>query len=123
MDKTTSEIKSAHCECPAGLGPHGSCKHIAAFCYALESFSCLQYTEFLWNQPQKRHLDPSIVNYIEFAQHEYGKIKRKQPCSIYDPRSIIYNNLLHHKENAAILHVMSSANEGNATSYPPPTSL
>ena len=25
----------AECTCMVGLGPHGSCKHIAAECYAL----------------------------------------------------------------------------------------
>ena len=33
-----SDIDHANCECPAGKGPHGSCKHIAAVFYALEDF-------------------------------------------------------------------------------------
>ena len=32
-------IKTAECKCPAGKGPSGSCKHIAALCYVLEDFN------------------------------------------------------------------------------------
>lgn len=79
-------------------------------------------------------MDSSIVNDIEFAQHEYGKVKRKQSCPIYDPRPThlrftsntevdsLINNLIQHKENVAMLHVLST-NEEKSTSYPPPTSI
>ena len=33
-----SEIVFAECGCPAGMGPKGSCKHIAALAYALVDF-------------------------------------------------------------------------------------
>ena len=39
-----SEIRFASCACPAGKGPRGSCKHIAALCYALEEFVRLKCT-------------------------------------------------------------------------------
>ena len=39
LDKETLHIAQAECGCPAGKGPHASCKHIAALCYALEEFS------------------------------------------------------------------------------------
>lgn len=29
------EIVNSHCECPAGKGPHGSCKHVAAVSFIL----------------------------------------------------------------------------------------
>ena len=38
------DIVSASCGCPAGMGPHGSCKHIAAMCYTLEDFTKLKVT-------------------------------------------------------------------------------
>jgi uncharacterized Zn finger protein len=28
-------IVNTHCECPAGIGPHGTCKHLAAVYLAL----------------------------------------------------------------------------------------
>jgi len=42
------QVNSAICGCPAGRGPHASCKHIGALCYALANF-CLfgQLPEFL----------------------------------------------------------------------------
>ena len=33
------DIVFAECGCPAGIGPKGSCKHIAAVAYALVDFS------------------------------------------------------------------------------------
>ena len=30
IEKKTGEPKNSHCECPAGKGPHATCKHIAA---------------------------------------------------------------------------------------------
>ena len=32
-------LEKAECGCPAGLGPSGSCKHIAALGYALEEYA------------------------------------------------------------------------------------
>lgn len=41
MDANVYDVIGAECGCPAGKGPCGSCKHIAAVCYALEEFSRL----------------------------------------------------------------------------------
>ena len=35
----TSDVCGAECSCPAGRGPHASCKHVAASLFALEDFS------------------------------------------------------------------------------------
>ena len=32
------EIINTHCECPAGLGPHGTCKHLTAVLLVLSIF-------------------------------------------------------------------------------------
>ena len=65
----SGDIVSATCGCPAGCGPKGSCKHIAALCYALEEFSRIKKTkDFVactsklqtWNHPRKRISRPSI---------------------------------------------------------------
>ena len=33
-----SKVEWAKCACPAGKGPHASCKHLSALFYALEEF-------------------------------------------------------------------------------------
>ena len=38
IDNKSADVEYATCKCPAGTGPKGSCKHIAAMCYALEDF-------------------------------------------------------------------------------------
>jgi hypothetical protein len=40
----SGEIVYASCPCPAGKGPLGSCKHVAAICYALEECTRLNST-------------------------------------------------------------------------------
>ena len=81
----SGDILYAEDGCPAGRGPKGSCKHIAAFCYALEEFVRLGFTRpFLsctsrlqtWNQPRKKKLDPKSIYEIPFACAEYGKMKK-----------------------------------------------
>jgi len=41
LDPDIFAIVGAECGCPADKGPHDSCKHIGALCYALEEFSHL----------------------------------------------------------------------------------
>ena len=90
------DITSTSC-CPAGAGPFGSCKHIAALCYALEEFcrlrevrppdSCTSHLQ-QWNRPRTRHLDACDVNEISFVKHEFGKVKRTSSSVLYDPRPL-----------------------------------
>ena len=91
----SGDIMSAMCVCAAGCGPKGSCKHIAALCYALEEFCRIKTTrEFTactsklqeWNRPRKRNLDPQNVDAIKFVKLEHGKSKRDHSKAVYDPR-------------------------------------
>ena len=37
-DNGDVDVVTASCGCEAGVRPHGSCKHLAALCYALEAY-------------------------------------------------------------------------------------
>lgn len=39
MDQVAGTIINTHCECPAGRGPHGTCKHIAAVLLVISKYS------------------------------------------------------------------------------------
>ena len=39
MDKRTGDAINSDCECPAGKGPHGTCKHLAAVMLMLQHFT------------------------------------------------------------------------------------
>ena len=89
------KITFASCACPAGKGPCGSCKHIAALCYALEEFVRLKCTrEFetctsrlqTWNQPRKRKLDSQSVYEIDFSKKIYRREERNNAKPLNDPR-------------------------------------
>jgi len=99
LNKTTADVTNAQCACPAGQGPFGSCKHLAALCYALEDYvklraiileagedSCTSLLQ-KWNQPRKRRLDSKKVEGIDFCSLPYGKntITRTH-YEPYDPR-------------------------------------
>ena len=89
------DIAFASCPCPAGKGPRGSCKHIAALCYALEEFVRLRCTRQFetctsrlqtWNQPRKRKFDSQSVYEIDFSKKIYGREERNTAKPLNDPR-------------------------------------
>lgn len=91
----SGEIVYASCPCPAGKGPFGSCKHVAAICYALEEFTRFNSTrEFEtctsrlqeWNQPRKRKLDAQSVYDIDFSKKVYGRVEKQTAKPLNDPR-------------------------------------
>jgi len=107
INQQTSNVAEAACSCPAGCGPQGSCKHIAALCFCVESFvrardisldlgeeACTAALQ-KWNQPRKRRLDPKKADEISFrtpvpsyAEKENKKSERKA----YDPRPLTMRN-------------------------------
>ena len=78
IDKESCDVKEATCSCPAGRGPLGSCKHIAALCFSLENFVKTRDVSLVlgeeactaalqkWNQPRKRRLDSVKAAEISF---------------------------------------------------------
>ena len=135
-----SDVLQAQCGCPAGRGPSGSCKHIAALCYALEEFSRIhQVRDNLpctsqlqtWNKPRKRTLEVAEVNDIKFVKLEHGKEKRFSSLCPYDPPPVKYQGTsseeikllkesLESKGKFALLHVLTGSS--NSTSTPSPIS-
>ena len=81
----SADVLFAEDGCPAGKGPTGSCKHIAAFWYALEEFVTLGFTRPIlsctsrlqtWNQPRQKKLDSKNIYEISFERAEYGKVNK-----------------------------------------------
>jgi len=100
----SGKVKEASCKCPAGRGPRGSCKHIAAFCYSLADFvktreialelgedACTSMLQ-KWNQPsRKRKLDPEKAEDISFncpVPPHLEKAKKRRENKGYDPRPL-----------------------------------
>ena len=83
IEKSSINVSSAKCSCPAGKGPHGSCKHLAALCFAIEDFVKTRNIAFeqgeeactsvlqKWNQPRKRRLESKKVEDITFSSLPY----------------------------------------------------
>jgi len=69
LDGQSGDIINSHCECPAGKGPHGTCKHIASVVLLLAQFvqeghlniakSCTEQLQS-FHRPQKFHTGSPI---------------------------------------------------------------
>ena len=106
------EIRFASCAYPAGKLPRGSCKHIAAVCYALEEFMRLMctgdfetYTSRLQtcNQPRKTKLDSQSVYEIDFSKKIYRREERNNVKSLNEPRRPSERNNDSEKVNRELL--------------------
>ena len=80
----SGDITYAVCGRAAGMGPCGSCKHIGAFCYALEEFcrlaslrdneACISKLQE-WNRPRKRNLDTCACEEVTYTRWYTVKLK------------------------------------------------
>ena len=119
----TSDVCGAECSCPAGRGPHASCKHVAASLFALEDFYST-YKEFqassdddvactsklqTWNQPRKRHLDSKCSNEITFRVEDYHHKPCRKSKPFLDPRPA-ESQLTTEAEITDFLHDLESLN-------------
>ena len=95
------EIVHAECGCPAGKGPRGSCKHIAALAYALIDFnrnkSLPEYrtcTDVLqqWNRPRPRHVEIITVHKLGSHRRELTASSRKSGV-VFDPQPTSFRDL------------------------------
>ena len=76
--RDVTNVSYAECKrCPAGKAPSASCKHMAAFFYALEEFERLGYTRELvactdelqrWNHPRKRKAEVHLAADIDWSR-------------------------------------------------------
>ena len=109
INQQTNDVIAAACSCPAGCGPQGSCKHIAALCFCIESFVRARDVSFdlgeeactaalqKWNQPRKRRLDPKKADEISFripVPSYAEKEKKRSERKAYDPRPLTMRNTM-----------------------------
>ena len=97
MDGETGEVLQAHCECPAGRGPTGTCKHIVAGLLALVKFAQegtlqvqLSCTETLqtFKKPTKSHHGSPVL-----AENLPRRKSVKTFDWEHDPRPMKYQKL------------------------------
>lgn len=99
ISSDTSDVNHAECTCPAGKGPHGSCKHVAAALFALQDFYAtyeeMQISEEdvactsklqTWNRPRKRRLDSKCASEISFRVEDYYQKPCNHSKEFMDPR-------------------------------------
>lgn len=75
--KNVTQVVYAECSCPVHKAPYASCKHLAAFLYAMEEFHQLGYTQDCvtctdelqaWNKPHRKkseHMKLSEMSWMK----------------------------------------------------------
>ena len=96
MDANVYDVIGTECGCPAGKGPCGSCKHIAALCYALEEFSRLgKLPEYVtctdklqqWNKPREKKVPIIPLHQLNARRSEILQLNSSgKNLSTFDPR-------------------------------------
>ena len=96
--KSVTQVVYAECSCPAGKAPHASCKHLAAFLYAMEEFSRLGYTRDrvtctdelqAWNKPHKKKSEPMKLSEMIWSKSRGKTSKTKRQAGDHqDPRAL-----------------------------------
>ncbi|VDI46737.1 Hypothetical predicted protein [Mytilus galloprovincialis] len=95
LEKSSGDPLNSHCECPAGRGPHGSCKHVAAVLIMISDFittgnvntgrSCTD-TLMMFTKPKSSYSGSPV-------KAEKLPTKRKlAPVYLADPRPLKYRN-------------------------------
>ena len=86
----SSDIVYAACGCPAGKGPRGSCKHIAAltygFCKIFESQTCTDVLQ-KWNKPRAKKNNPIPVDELGSRRRELTNSSRRANV-LFDPQPL-----------------------------------
>ena len=95
LSKDGYDVSHVECGCPAGIGPHGSCKHIGALAYALADFckrgavpEFLTCTEQLqqWNRPRGRRVNPIPVDQLGTRRELFPTKERATGSQmVFDP--------------------------------------
>ena len=144
---SSSNVILAECGCPAGMGPYGSCKHVAATLYVLEDFHCLynilkvddneSCTSRLqtWNHPRKKRLDSEKSSAILFHCEEYGEVAKCHHIPFKDPQSealqittdkeikSLVDNLKQCTTSCGLLDLLTKSDSARAKLPPTPRSI
>jgi len=96
VDSAARDVLNSDCECPAGKGPHGTCKHVAAMLGMLQVFrstgdllcrkSCTDQLQTFHHR--KQVYDGSPVKVKNITEH-----KKPTADEGNDPRPLKYRNL------------------------------
>lgn len=92
LDSCSLDVIAAECDCPAGKGPHASCKHIGGLSYALEEYARFgRSTEYLtctdklqeWNRPRPKKVKILPVSDLTLRRNDILQGKKARAGSIY----------------------------------------
>ena len=96
--KSVTQVVYTECSCPAGKAPHASCKHLAAFLYAMEEFSQLGYTRDCvtctdelqaGKKSHKKKSEPIKLSEMSWSKSKRKTSKTKRQAEDHqDPRAL-----------------------------------
>ena len=92
LDSESYNVVGAECGCPAGKGPHASCKHVGAPCYAYSHIGrgpdFLTCTDKLQecNKPRQKRLDALPVTSLTSRTNEILLKRKGSSLVTFDPQ-------------------------------------
>ncbi|CAG2203849.1 unnamed protein product [Mytilus edulis] len=96
IDRCTGEPLNSHCECPAGKGPHGTCKHIAAVMMMLMHFiqtGDVQVEKCCTENLQTFHKPKAFYNGSPVKTQNIPSKRKHLDSILDDPRPAKFQNL------------------------------
>jgi len=108
----SGEVRNSHCECPGGIGPHGTCKHIVACLFVLADFrstgvlkvtkSCTETLQS-FHRPKQLHSGSPVK-----AENLGGKVNKADD----DPRPVFLRNRPEYTEQVMMKVINFSYHSG-----------
>ena len=123
--KKNGEILNSHCECPSGIGPHGSCKHLTATLIVLANFvkdgtlkvikSCTEKLQTFQKPSKLHHGSPIKAENIGKGlsaddSDPRPKRFRNRPCYQDDVKNLTVNFTLRTGLDIAMRYTFPKAN-------------
>ena len=117
LGRSVKEVKYAECSCPAGKAPSASCKHLAAFLYAMEEFCRFGYTHDAvtcsddlqaWKSHTEKKAESMLLQDIVFAKGSRAKVtepvgrERRSSEAYHDPRAVGERGMVNNRLNALL---------------------
>nr|XP_022294907.1 uncharacterized protein LOC111105022 [Crassostrea virginica] len=96
LDKYSGDIVNSHCECPAGRGHHGTCKHLAAVALLLLTFTegkGLYIKRSCTENLQTFHKPKHSYSGSPFKAEILSRKRKLNDGFFYDPRPMHLRNL------------------------------
>ncbi|XP_062598965.1 uncharacterized protein LOC134260414 [Saccostrea cucullata] len=122
LTRSTGEPVNSHCECPAGKGPHGTCKHIAAVLLMLVDFvntGEIEVEKSCTDNLQTFHKPKNYYSGSPMKAESLPSKRKFTESMLEDPRPAKYRNMASYNDyvRSVMINYCSSSSMDIALRY------